>query len=142
MFVDTFGNCVWFSALNDSSRNCSRTPLVIEKFLKSARSRLFTPGPRSVFRPRLPSAPGAGCAKAAVLNHRFTVRSPSVRIPHEIGTVGAERVVEPAEIGGGDRDRKPALPGVDAVDLPSSDHRVLHARRVAANFSPLPKGRL
>ena len=24
-FVDTPANCVWFSALNDSNRNCSRT---------------------------------------------------------------------------------------------------------------------
>ena len=142
MFVDTSRNCVWFSTLNDSSRNCSRTPPVSEKFLKSARSRLFTPGPRSVFRPTVPSAPAAGCANADVLNHWFTRPVAGVRIPDQIGAVGAEGVVEPAEVGGGDRDREPVLPGVDAVDLPAPDHRVLQAGRVARELLTVAEGQV
>jgi hypothetical protein len=79
--LETAANCVWFSALNDSSLNWSLTPRVTVKFLKSARSRLFTPGPRSVFRPRFPSCPSPGCANAEVLNYRFTVRSPGFGSP-------------------------------------------------------------
>ena len=134
MFVDTPSNCVWLNTLNDSSRNCSRTPPVSAKFLNSARSRLFTPGPRSVFRPRVAERAGRRLREGGGVEPAVDAPLAGVRIADQIGAVGAERVVEAAEIGGGDREREAVLPGVDAVDLPAADHRVLHAGRVAGEL--------
>src|SRR5882672_1589745 len=68
-FVCTPLNCVWLKALNDSNRNWKRNCSVIAKFLNRDRSKLLMPGARKMLRPELPKTPGAGCAKALLLNH-------------------------------------------------------------------------
>src|SRR5262249_51669389 len=66
-------NCVWLKALNDSNLNWKRNGSVIAKFLNMDRSKLLMPGARKMLRPELPKTPGAGCAKALLLNHEATV---------------------------------------------------------------------
>ena len=130
-FVDDVVNCVWLNTLNDSSRNCSRTPRVDREVLEQREIQVVHSG--STF--RVPSKRAVRPRRR--LRERRRVEPPahrplaSVRVSDQIGAVGASGVVEPARIGGRDRQREPALPRVDAVDLPSADHRVLHAGGVA-----------
>src|SRR5688572_15592892 len=58
----------------------------------------------------------------------------AVRVANEIRSVRAERVVEPTTIGRRDRQREPALPRVDAIDLPAADDGVLDAGRITGEL--------
>ena len=53
-----------FVRLNASARNCSFIRSVMTKLRETERSRYLSPGPRSMLRPALPNAPGAGMLNA------------------------------------------------------------------------------
>src|SRR3954471_10737407 len=54
------GRLTRLKRLNISARNCRLTRSVIAVFFTAAKSTEAKPGPRNVFRPRLPKVPGAG----------------------------------------------------------------------------------
>ena len=64
------------------------------------------------------------------------------RIADQIGAVGADGVVEAADVRGHDRQREPALPGIDAVHLPAADHGVLHAGRIGGVLLAVAEGQV
>ena len=133
-FVDTVANCVWFSALNDSRRNCSRTPLVMREVLEKREIQVVHTGAALGISSEVSERAGRRLCERSRVEPPVHGLLTGIRIAHQVGAVGAERVVEPAEICGRDRERESALPGVDAVDLPAADERVLDARRVAGEL--------
>jgi hypothetical protein len=72
----------WLNTLYASTRTCVVNRSVTRTFLKSARSAVTERGARSSLMPALPNVPGAGCAKAAGLNHS----SPRPRLPDASGS--------------------------------------------------------
>ena len=58
----------WLKMLKNSALNCRFTDSVMRLFLKKDTSHLWVPGSRMMLRPASPKKPGAGSAKAAVLN--------------------------------------------------------------------------
>jgi hypothetical protein len=62
--------------LKNSARNCRTFDSVRWVFLKTENSTFLVPGPWRILRPESPHVPGAGFAKAAVLNHSARVRWP------------------------------------------------------------------
>src|SRR5262245_16078762 len=79
----------WLNALKNSLRNCSCIFSRIRKFLKSARSTTFVPGPVTVDRPALPKR-SAGATKQLALKNvtlpltGLRVRSLSARVGLQI----------------------------------------------------------
>ena len=69
-------------------------------------------------------------------------RSWARRIAGDVRPIRAEAVEDVPEIGGPDRDREPVLPGVDAVHLPTTDDRVLHAGSRAGVALALAEGQV
>ncbi len=65
---------VWLKALKKPPRNRSLARSESLKSRKREKSKLTRPGPRTIPTPALPNWNSAGCAKAAVLNHCWTVR--------------------------------------------------------------------
>ena len=99
-FVSTFANCVWFSALNDSSRNCSRTPLCDREILEEREVQVVHPGAALGVSSQVTERAGRWLREGGGVEPPVHGPVAGTRIPHEIGPVGAERVVEPAKIGG------------------------------------------
>src|SRR5438094_2408010 len=54
--------------LNASARISTRRPSPIENSLETASSHSQYPGPKTLFAPRFPKVPGAGCANAAAFS--------------------------------------------------------------------------
>ena len=98
--------------------------------MNAARSRLLTPGPRRMLRPDVPKLPAAGCANAAVLNHCVDVWLPTSGSPTRSARLVPNASLSPPRSAAVTGDREPPLPGVDAVQLPATDHRVFHPGRV------------
>ena len=137
MFVETSWNCVWLRALNDSNRNCSRTWCPISKFLNKARSRLFDAGPALGVTSQISELTQRWLRERGGVEPLVHGSVSDIWVADEIHAVRSERVVQPAEIGGRDRDREAVLPGIDPVQLPPANQRFLHASCVTRDLSAL-----
>src|SRR5262249_17800768 len=103
----------WLKMLKNSALNCRFTDSVMRLFLKKDMSHLWVPGSRMMLRPALPKKPGAGSAKAAVLNHCWTVLAPSTS-PTRFGLVA--RPFRPVEMPGA------ATGPLETVVMPEISH--------------------
>src|SRR5215216_3758481 len=75
----------WLKRLKASARICRFTRSVNRVFFSSDAFTFWNPGPSRIFLPAFPNVPGAGKAKAAVLNHCSVVGFDNSGFPTRLG---------------------------------------------------------
>ena len=84
MFVETFWNCVWFSALNDSSRNCNRTVVCQREILEEREIQVVHSGAALGVSSQVTERSGRWLREGGGIEPPVHGPVAGTRIPHEI----------------------------------------------------------